>query len=117
MTSKQDIPSEAIQDLRVVQDALGEAVVAAYLFGSAVAGGLRAASDVDVLVIVECGLPELVRSRLIADLLQVSGPVGNDEGRRPLELTIVCQSDVLPWHITGHSMTSLTGVRGYPGAA
>ena len=98
MTSKQDIPSEAIQGLRVVQDVLGESVVAAYLFGSALAGGLRATSDVDVLVIVDRGLPALVRSRLVADLLHVSGPVGNDGGRRPLELTIVCQSDVVPWH-------------------
>ena len=97
MASRNDIPGEASEALGLVQGALGESVVAAYLFGSAVAGGLRAASDVDVLVIVDRRLPEQARTRLIDDLMRVSGRVGNDEGRRPLELTIVCHSDIFPW--------------------
>ncbi|OOG24753.1 hypothetical protein B1C78_07970 [Thioalkalivibrio denitrificans] len=97
MTVRQDIPGQANEALRVVQGALGQSVVAAHLFGSAVAGGLRAKSDIDVLVIVDRDLPEQARSRLVEDLMQVSGRVGNNEGKRPLELTIIRHSDVVPW--------------------
>jgi aminoglycoside 9-adenylyltransferase len=97
MSNRRDIPGEASEALRVVQGALGQSVVAAYLFGSAVAGGLRTASDVDVLVVVDRALSKRVRGRLVEDLMPVSGRIGNDEGRRPLELTIVYRADVVPW--------------------
>lgn len=97
MNSEQHIPTEASEALLAVRGALGQSVVSAYLFGSAIAGGLRATSDVDVLVLVDRSLPALVRGRLVEDLMHVSGRIGNDEGRRPLELTIVCRADVVPW--------------------
>lgn len=97
MARKQHIPKEASDALEVVQGALGCSVVAAYLFGSAVTGGLRPQSDVDVLVIVDRRLSESTRRLLVEVLTRVSGRIGNAEGRRPLELTILCFSDIVPW--------------------
>ena len=97
MTRSLHVPGEASEGLRVVQAALTESVVAAYLFGSAVVGGLRTSSDVDVLVIVDRAVPEPARRRVVEGLLRVSGRAGRDGGRRPLELTVVCRSDVVPW--------------------
>lgn len=97
MTRNQRIPIEANDALGVVQNAFGAAVVAIYLFASAVAAGLRPVSDVDVLVIVDRHLSEGIRYLLVEELMQVSGRIGNDEGRRPLELSVVCLSDSAPW--------------------
>ncbi|WP_119632790.1 aminoglycoside adenylyltransferase family protein [Methylocaldum marinum] len=97
MTSKLNIPREASDALGVVQGALGRSVVAIYLFGSAVVGGLRPKSDVDVLAIVDRRLSEATRHMLVEELMRVSGRVGNDEGRRPLELTVLCLLDIVPW--------------------
>ena len=47
-----DIPDEAIQAQLVVEGVLGDSIIGIYLFGSAVVGGLKPDSDVDVLVAV-----------------------------------------------------------------
>jgi len=70
--------------------------VAVYLHGSAVAGGLRPNSDVDLIVIVDRPTTHAVRERLVAELTRVSGqhPV-DSEGRRPLELTVFHGADLV----------------------
>lgn len=92
-----DIPKEAIQAFQTVESFLGSSVVGVYLFGSAIVGGLRPNSDVDVLVIVDEDLSDNVRKELVNRLMKVSGRVGEDTPVRPLELTIVRLSDVVPW--------------------
>lgn len=91
------IPKEATRALEIILDLLGSDVVGVYLFGSAVVGGLRVNSDVDVLAVVNRGLSESTRRELIARLLSVSGRVGNADGLRPLEVTVVNRADVVPW--------------------
>ena len=91
------IPREATIALRAIQETLGSTVVAVSLYGSAVDGGLRAGSDVDILAIVNAGLPELARQALAGRLLQISGRVGNKDLVRPLEITVVNLSSVVPW--------------------
>lgn len=98
MKGKQHIPKEASDALDVARCVLGGSVVAVYLFGSAVTGGFRPQSDVDVLVIVDRCLSESTRHLLVEELMRVSGRVGNAEGRRPLELTVLCLSSIVPWH-------------------
>ena len=76
---------------------LGDAVVGAYLHGSAVLGGLRPTSDIDVLVVIDrpTGIEE---RRAITDrLLGISGRRAYRGPGRPIELTIVVSSDVRPW--------------------
>lgn len=81
----------------VVRSALGDAVVGAYLFGSVVRGGLRPASDLDVLVVVARPLTDREVDAVIAGLLPISGR-GDPSGQaRPLELTVVVASAVRPW--------------------
>jgi len=91
------IPKEAIQAFKIVEELLGSEIVAAYLFGSAVNGGLRINSDVDVLVVVNHSLPELTRKKLTDRLMLISGKIGNADGVRPLEVTVISYRDVMPW--------------------
>jgi len=104
MASSQNLPREVNEALPIIRRVLGRSVVAVYLFGSAVEGGLRPHSDVDILVLLDRGLSEETRRKLIGALMPVSGPVGNDEGRRALELTVVCVADVVPWRYPPQSL-------------
>ena len=79
----------------MVTDVLGPELVGAYLHGSAVLGGLRPWSDLDVLVVSRRRTSREERQRLVDRLLVVSGRTSL--GQRPLELTIVAQADVRPW--------------------
>lgn len=92
-----EIPDEAKQAQSVVEDVLGEAVVGIYLFGSAVVGGLKRDSDVDILVATSNPLTLIQRKTLVAQLMSISGTIGNSQAKRPLELTVIAVSDVIPW--------------------
>lgn len=91
------IPDEAKQAQSVVEDVLGESVVGIYLFGSAVVGGLKRNSDVDILVAVDAPPTFKQRKSLVAQLMKVSGAMGNARSVRPVELTVIAISDVVPW--------------------
>ncbi|CAL9279298.1 Streptomycin 3''-adenylyltransferase [Streptomyces sp. enrichment culture] len=73
---------------------LGRDVIGTYLHGSSVLGGLSPASDVDVLVVSRRRMDERARHTLLDGLLGISGS-GNQV--RPVELTVVVQSEVRPW--------------------
>jgi predicted nucleotidyltransferase len=80
-----------------VRGVLGEDAVGAYLHGSAVLGGLRLDSDIDVLVVSRRVTTPEEKRVLIDRLLPISG-CGDPSGRsRPIELTIVVDADVRPW--------------------
>lgn len=80
--------------MRLVGDVLGAEVVGVYLHGSAVLGGLRPASDLDVLVVSRRSMDERERRVLLDGLLERSGSAN---GVRPVELTVVVRSEVRPW--------------------
>jgi streptomycin 3"-adenylyltransferase len=88
--------SEANEIARLVRDVFGADVRGAYLHGSAVLGGLRPRSDIDVLAVLCRRTTTGERRRLVDRLLGISGS-GASEHARPVELTIVVQSDVRPW--------------------
>lgn len=79
--------------IRLVGGTLGSEVVGSYLHGSAVVGGLRPASDLDVLTISRRRMTDRQRRELVTGLLEVSG-LGEI---RPVELTVVVHSEVRPW--------------------
>jgi aminoglycoside 9-adenylyltransferase len=56
----------------LVSDVLGRNVVGAYLFGSAVDGGLRLRSDLDVLVVSERALSPEEKRKLVDRILPIS---------------------------------------------
>lgn len=92
-----EIPQQAKQAQAVVEGVLGDSIIGIYLFGSAVVGGLKRDSDVDVLVVVTEPPTFGQRKALIAELMGVSGVIGNAQAVRPLELTVITLSDVVPW--------------------
>lgn len=80
-----------------VRDELGDAVLGAYLFGSALGTGLRPTSDIDVLVVTARPTGAEERRRLIERLLPMSGR-GDPSGQaRSVELTILVRDQVVPW--------------------
>lgn len=79
--------------MALVEDVLGGDAVGVYLFGSAVSGGLKPRSDLDVIAVSSRPTAREEQRRLVERLLAVSG----QEGRRRLELTIVVQSAIRPW--------------------
>jgi streptomycin 3"-adenylyltransferase len=91
------VPGEAVAAVRAVEAVLGRSPVAAVLSGSAVDGGLRPLSDVDVLVVVEDAPDADTRRRLAAALMAVSGRYGAGGPARPLDVTLVRRGDVVPW--------------------
>ncbi|MQY10086.1 Streptomycin 3''-adenylyltransferase [Streptomyces sp. RB5] len=78
----------------LVDKVLGRDVIGGYLHGSSVLGGLRPASDVDVLVVSRRSMEERERRALRDGLLRVSG---SRNKARPVELTVVVRSEVRPW--------------------
>lgn len=77
---------------------LGATLTAIHLFGSALDGGLKPRSDVDLLVTVSTRPDESTRHALMLDLLAVSVPPGRAGGMRALEVTVVAHDAVVPWH-------------------
>jgi predicted nucleotidyltransferase len=82
---------------RLVREVLGEDVAGAYLFGSAVHGGLQPDSDLDVLVVSKRHTTLDEKGRLVARLLAISGRSSPQGRRRRVELTIVVASEIRPW--------------------
>jgi streptomycin 3"-adenylyltransferase len=81
----------------LVRDVLGSEVIGAYLFGSAVLGGLKPESDLDVLVVTKRPTTRAEKDRLVGRLLAISGRSTPDGRWRRLELTIVAEREIKPW--------------------
>jgi streptomycin 3"-adenylyltransferase len=84
--------------VRLVRDVLGDAALGAYLYGSAVASGLRRDSDLDILVVSSRRTTGAERRALIDGLLRLSRSRGDETGKRHLEVTVVARADIQPWH-------------------
>jgi streptomycin 3"-adenylyltransferase len=94
------IPGIAVQLAQcraVIECHLGDTVLAIHLFGSALQGGLKPSSDIDLLVTVTDAPGEAVRRALMRDLLHASAPPGPSPALRPLEVTVLAHACVSPW--------------------
>jgi predicted nucleotidyltransferase len=83
--------------LALVRAVLDSDAVAAYLFGSAVLGGLRPESDLDVLVVSKRPTTRAEKQRLVHGLLAASGRRTPHGMWRRIELTIVVERNIKPW--------------------
>ena len=81
----------------IVRDVLGDAAVAAYLYGSAVIGGLRPNSDLDILVVSGRSLSGDERVAVIHQLLPISGSAAVGGPVRSIELTVLARPALIPW--------------------
>ncbi len=89
-------PNDQLQAaLALVQQILSLDLQALYLHGSAVAGGLRPQSDLDILAVVDAPLSDEQRQDLIAALLSVSAPhPATPGGPRCIELVVCHLADL-----------------------
>ncbi|TYW85201.1 AadA family aminoglycoside 3''-O-nucleotidyltransferase [Klebsiella pneumoniae] len=92
-----EISVQLSQVLNVIKRHLESTLLAVHLYGSALDGGLKPYSDIDLLVTVDTRLDETVRQALFVDLLEISAFPGQSKVLRALEVTIVVYSDVVPW--------------------
>lgn len=76
---------------------LGDSIVGVYHYGSAVLGGLRRFSDLDVLVVVDRPTTDDQRRQLLGEMMDLSGSRGARLAGRPVEVTIVLEDMVTPW--------------------
>ncbi len=81
----------------VIERHLAATLDTIHLFGSAIDGGPKPDSDIDLLVTVSAAPNDSLRQALMLDLLKVSSPPGDGGTWRPLELTVVARSEVVPW--------------------
>jgi predicted nucleotidyltransferase len=79
-----------------LQDVLREDLLGLYLHGSAVLGGLRPRSDIDVIAVSTRRTSADEKRRLIELLLALSrrGSIGPP---RPIELDVLVESEIRPW--------------------
>jgi predicted nucleotidyltransferase len=80
-----------------VRCVLGSDLVGAYLHGSAVLGGLRPDSDIDVVAVSTRRTTGNEKRRLIDLLLSISGRRASLRPGRPIEIDIVVESEIRPW--------------------
>ena len=92
-----EISVQLSQALNVIERHLESTLLAVHLYGSALDGGLKPYSDIDLLVTVASRLDETLRQALFADLLKVSAFPGQSKALRALEVTVVVHSDIVPW--------------------
>ncbi|MCA7921706.1 AadA family aminoglycoside 3''-O-nucleotidyltransferase [Burkholderia cenocepacia] len=92
-----DITDQLAAARAAIERHLGATLQAVHLFGSALDGGLKPRSDIDLLVTIAVRPDEAVRRALLSDLLGASAPPGCGGGMRALEVTVVAHGDVVPW--------------------
>ncbi|EGT3573665.1 DUF4111 domain-containing protein [Citrobacter amalonaticus] len=81
----------------IIERILEEDLLAIHLYGSAVEGGLKPHSDIDLLVTTRVPLTTAKREALMQELLSVSAWPGTSTLWRALEVTVVVHADVVPW--------------------
>lgn len=83
--------------LRMLETTFEDALAGAWLHGSAVLGSQRPTSDIDILAMVEVAPDQPQRRSLLRGLLEVSVHPEDTITGRPVELSVVVRSDVVPW--------------------
>ncbi len=92
-----EISNQLSEVLSVIERHLESTLLAVHLYGSAVDGGLKPYSDIDLLVTVAV---KLMKRRgehcsMILWRLRLSG--GESETLRAIEVTLVVHDDIIPW--------------------
>ena len=93
------ITSEQTEQIPAVKSAIhhvfGSEIVAIYLHGSAVSGKLLPQSNIDLLAIIDRPMTDNQRTKLLAELLQISGRHPATPGNmRCIEVMVFLQSDL-----------------------
>jgi streptomycin 3"-adenylyltransferase len=97
MEMPDDVTAQADAATGVIRDVIGPYLLSVYLYGSAVAGGLRPESDLDLFVLAGRRLTPEQKRQLVEGLTPISWRRLRAPAWRPLEVTVVVQSEVRPW--------------------
>jgi len=92
-----EISAQLSKTLDVIERHLASTLLAVHLYGSALDGGLKPYSDIDLLVTVATNIDGTERQDLMLDLLKISAPPGVNRDLRALEVTVVVRDDIAPW--------------------
>ena len=92
-----NIPREGLEAVKLIKEVFEDRLVGIYLYGSFVLGGLKAESDLDLLVIINSDLTIEDRKNLTYGLMKTSGEIGNKEETRPLEVTVFNENSINPF--------------------
>jgi len=84
--------------LTLLQNTFTKDLLGVYLYGSSVLGGLQKYSDIDLFVVLNRASTPKEKKQLTQQLLHISGLYMKEGSPPPIELTIVVQSEVRPWH-------------------
>ncbi len=76
---------------------LEDSLLAIHLYGSALDGGLKPYSDIDLFVTIDKPMADKIRVKLMEALLACSASPGTDPSMRALEVTVVNYHDIVPW--------------------
>lgn len=82
--------------LELLKMILGPDLLGVYLFGSSMVGGLQRYSDIDLFVVTSRPTTPEEKTRLVAQLLQVSG-IYMKGSKLPIEMTLVEKTAINPW--------------------
>ena len=80
-----------------IRDVLSDRLLAISLYGSAVAGGLRPDSDLDLFAVVGGPIRPQARRELVEALTPLSARAVRPPSWRPVELTVVRDAELRPW--------------------
>ena len=87
------VPAEVSAQVRIVVDVikshLEPVLLAIHLYGSALHGGLKKYSDIDLLVTLSARPNETTRRALVLELLQHSAPPAESKSLRALEVRLL----------------------------
>lgn len=84
------------QCLELFKDVFSQDLLAVYLYGSAVVGGMQKYSDIDLFVALDRESTLEEKRQIINALLQISGLYLKDT-KPPLEITIIEKAAINPW--------------------
>lgn len=82
--------------LNLLQTVFGADLLAVYLYGSALVGGLQKYSDLDLFVVIARPISLEQKRILVTNLLEISG-IYMKGSLRPIELTVVQLAAINPW--------------------
>jgi predicted nucleotidyltransferase len=80
-----------------LREVLGDDVLSVCLYGSAVRGGIRPRSDLDLLAVTRRPLADGERRTLVARAIEASGVGSAERPKRPIELTVAVLEALRPW--------------------
>jgi len=95
-TYSQEMQQQLKDCLELLKTILGSDLLGVYLYGSSLVGGLQKYSDIDLFVVMTRATTSEEKTRLVANLLQISG-LYMKSSKRPIEMTLVKKAMINPW--------------------